>query len=192
MPDQTDTSLHATAPATSHLEDVEKVSRDLRKLLDGCEGARLKSDVKQQIHRLNSWTDAYLTGLNAVQEISRTGTDTLQEAQKELALCLEEYLRLEDEGGNPATPEQQRRTDELSKALRRINTLIPAFGATFADPGAGPGEVPDPGNPPDFQPDAPEVPAEPQQPETSPDLQPDIPPVTQPEIRQPLAAQQRA
>ncbi|MBW8882055.1 MAG: hypothetical protein JF615_11750 [Asticcacaulis sp.] len=187
MPDQTDTSLHAAAPATSHLEDVQKVSRDLKKLLDGCEGARLKADVKDQIHRLNAWTETYLNGLNAVQEISRTGTDTLHEAQKELALSLEEYLRLEDEGGNPATPAQQRRTDELSKALRRINTLIPAFDATFSDPDlildADPGEVPDPGNPPEYQPDQPEVPAQPQTPETSPDLQPEIPPVTQPDFR---------
>lgn len=174
MADTSDQTLQSAAPATSHLEEVEKVSRDLHKLLDGCEGARLKADIKQQILRLNAWTDAYLTGLNAVQKITQTGTDTLQAAQKELSLSLEEYLRLEDEGGNPATPEQQRRTDDLSKALRRIHSLIPAFDATFSDP-----------TQPPVQPDQPEMPEPPQQPETEPDLQPEIPPVTQPEVSAP-------
>lgn len=175
MADQTDQTLHAAAPATSHLEEVEKLSRDLRKLLDGCEGARLKADVKTQIEHLNAWTDTYLDGLNAVQKLTQNGLDTLHEAQKELALCLEEYLRLEDEGGTPATPEQQRRTDEVSRALRRINMLIPAFDTTFAEPGQPtPDPVPEPAQP--------EVPSEPQQPETSPDLQPDIPPINQPEM----------
>ena len=174
MADTTDQTLTAAAPAASHLESVEKVSRDLKKLLDGCEGARLKSDVKQQIERLHAWADAYLTGLSAVQAITRTGTDTLHEAHRELSLSLEEYLRLEDEGGNPATPEQQKRTDDLSKALRRINILIPAFDATFSDPA----------EPDEPEPDMPEPQ---QQPETSPDLQPDIPPVTQPEIATPAS-----
>ncbi|WP_235075771.1 hypothetical protein [Asticcacaulis sp. AC460] len=176
MADQTDQNLNAAAPATSHLEEVEKVSRDLRKLLDGCEGARLKADVKAQIESLTAWTDTYLDGLNAVQKLTENGLGTLHDAQKELALCLEEYLRLEDEGGNPATKDQQHRTDEVSRALRRINMLIPAFDSTFADPGQpAPDPVPEPAQP--------EVPSQPDQPETSPDLQPDIPPVTQPEMR---------
>lgn len=181
MADQTDQTLNAAAPATSHLEEVEKVSRDLRKLLDGCEGARLKADVKAQIESLNAWTDTYLDGLNAVQKLTESGLDTLHDAQKELALCLEEYLRLEDEGGNPATAAQQHRTDEVSRALRRINMLIPAFDSTFADP-----SLTEPGQPtpdPVPQPAQPEIPDQPDQPETSPDLQPDIPPVTQPEMR---------
>ncbi|WP_157138903.1 hypothetical protein [Asticcacaulis biprosthecium] len=181
MPDQSDQTLNAAAPATSHLEQVEKVSRDLRKLLNGCEGARLKTDVKAQIESLNAWTETYLDGLNAVQKLTEQGLGTLHDAQKELALCLEEYLRLEDEGGNPATADQQYRTDEVSRALRRINMLIPAFDTTFADPTlAEPGE-PTPDTAP--EPAQPEIPDQPDQPETSPDLQPDIPPVTQPEMR---------
>ena len=180
MPDQTDQTLQAAAPATSHLAEVEKVSRDLRKLLEGCEGVHLKADIKAQIENLNAWTDAYLNGLNAVQKLTEIGVDTLHDAQKELALSLEEYLRLEDEGGNPATAEQQRRTDEVSRALRRINMLIPAFDTTFAE---GEPQQPEP----EIQPDQPEVPAQPQQPEYVPD-QPDIPPVTQPEMLAPKRA----
>ncbi|WP_155847263.1 hypothetical protein [Asticcacaulis sp. AC402] len=190
MADQTDHTLRAAAPATSHLEDVEKVARDLRKLLNGCEGARLKADVKAQIENLNAWTDAYLDGLNAVQKLTHTGLDTLHDAQKELALSLEDYLRLEDEGGTPATRDQQHRTDEVSRALRRITMLIPAFDSTFADTSLAEPDLPDPGEPtPDPVPDPgqPEVPSDPQEPETSPDLQPDIPPVTQPEVRRPGA-----
>jgi hypothetical protein len=171
----------AAAANLAHIEDVQKVSTDLKRLLSGCEKARLKADVKDHIERLNAWTDAYLSGLDAAQKISETAVDTLIEAQKELSLGLEEYLRLEDEGGNPATPEQQRHTDELSKALRRVHGLITSVGMAF-DASAGDPEVP-PQPAPDVQPvGVPEV-NPPPPPENDPAVQPDIPPVERPEIK---------
>jgi hypothetical protein len=163
----------------SHIEDVQKVSRDLKRLLGGSEKARLKADVKDHIERLNAWTDAYLSGLDAAQKISETAVDTLIEAQKELSLGLEEYLRLEDEGGNPATPEQQKHTDELTSALKHVHRLITSVGVAFDD-SAGDPEVPHPA--PNIQPiGVPEV-NPPSPPENDPTVQPDIPPVERPEI----------
>jgi hypothetical protein len=183
---QTPEPAPATAAANlAHIDEVQKVSQDLKRLLGGCEKARLKADVKEHIERLNAWTDAYLSGLDAAQKISETAVDTLIEAQKELSLGLEEYLRLEDEGGNPATPEQQRHTDELSKALRRVHGLITTFGSAFDTSGdltaaAEPDVLPQPA--PDVQPvQAPEV-NPPSPPENDPTVQPDIPPVERPEI----------
>ncbi len=169
----------------AHIADVEQVSHDLKRLLSGCEKARLKADVREHIERLNTWTDAYLSGLDAAQKISGSAVGTLIEAQKELSLGLEEYLRLEDEGGNPATPEQQQHTDELAKALRRVHSLITTVGATFdTSTSASDGEPEMPPQPaPDVQPvQEPEV-NPPPPPENDPAVQPDIPPVERPEIK---------
>ena len=123
-----------------HIESVQKMSHDLKRLLTGCDAARLKTDMKLQVARLNDWTTTYLKGLDAAQKISEAGYDTLIEAQKELALSLDDFLRFEGEGGNVApSADQERRVEEMSKALRRISALIPAVEETFASPPDEPG-----------------------------------------------------
>ena len=76
------------------------MSHDIKRLLAGCDAARLKTDVKLQVAKLNDWTTTYLKGLDAAQKISEAGYGTLIEAQKELALSLDDFLRFEGEGGN--------------------------------------------------------------------------------------------
>lgn len=168
------------APPAEHIEQLEKVAHDLQRLLGNSENVRLKSEVKDQIADLNLWTQAYLEGLKAAQKISENAGSTLAEAQKELSMALDDYLRLEGEGGNPPTPQQEKHTENLSKALRRINGLIPVMTTpdlNTADPNA-------PGQPeyqPNPQPDVPEMnPIE--EPLGNPELPSEIPPVTAPEI----------
>ena len=161
------------APAAEHIEQLEKVAHDLQRLLGNSENVRLKSEVKDQIRDLNVWTQAYLEGLKAAQKISENAGTTLVEAQKELSMALDDYLRLEGEGGNPPTPQQEKHTENLSKALRRINGLIPVM----SDPNA-PNQ---PENQPPAQPDVPEMnPIE--EPLGNPELPSEIPPVTDPQI----------
>lgn len=169
-----------------HIESVQKMSHDLKRLLTGCDAARLKTDVKLQVAKLNDWTTTYLKGLDAAQKISEAGYDTLIEAQKELALSLDDFLRFEGEGGNVApSVDQERRVEEMSKALRRISSLIPAVEETFASADVGPG---DPENPeiepsgPDITPPdtAPEY--DPPAPDGNPELPSEIPPVMDPKM----------
>jgi hypothetical protein len=169
-----------------HIESVQKMSHDLKRLLTGCDAARLKTDVKLQVAKLNDWTTLYLKGLDAAQKISEAGYDTLIEAQKELGLSLDDFLRFEGEGGNLApSPEQERRVEEMSKALRRISGLIPAVEETFASAEAG---LNDPGDPevepssPDTTPpdNAPEY--DPPAPDGNPELPSEIPPVMDPKM----------
>ncbi len=177
MADQSDPNLQ-TLPA-GHAEEVGLVARDLKKLLANGETSRLKGEVRGQIERLSAWADTYLDGLNAARQISETAASTLTEAQKELQLAFEQYLRLEDEGGNVATPAQQQHTDDLSRALRRLHGLIPAVEQTFAGPAAADPEM----EPPEQEPGVPpEVNPPLDNPTTSPDVQPVIPPVTDPEM----------
>jgi len=168
------------APPAEHIQQLEKVAHDLQRLLGNSENVRLKSEVKDQIEDLNLWTQAYLEGLKAAQKISENAGSTLAEAQKELSMALDDYLRLEGEGGNPPTPQQEKHTENLSKALRRINGLIPVMTPTeltAADPNA-PNQ---PENQPPAQPDLPEMnPVE--EPMGNPELPAEIPPVTDPEM----------
>ena len=165
------------APAVEHIESIEKVAYDLKRLLGNSENVRLKSEVKDQIEELNTWTQTYLEGMKAAQKISENAGTTLAEAQKELAMALDDYLRLEGEGGNPPTPQQEKHTENLSKALRRINGLIPVMTTTAGDP-----EVPEqPEYQPNPAPDVPEVnPVE--EPMGNPELPSEIPPVTDPKM----------
>ncbi len=159
----------------AHVESVAQVSQDLKKLLEGAAAARLKTDVKVQVTRLNDWMNTYQKGLEAAQKISEVGHSALTEAQTELAAALDDYLRLEGEGGNPPTAEQEKLTADISKALRRISGLIPAIDQTFA---SGTGDTPEPEV---EQPDEPEY--DPQEPAGNPELPSEIPPVSNPEIK---------
>ncbi len=170
-----------TAPPIEHIESVEKVAHDLKRLLGGTEHARLKPEVRGQVEHLSQWTDDYLNGLEAARKISEHATGALGEVQKELSLALDEFLRLESEGGNVATPAQQQHTDDLSKALRRISGLIPVVEATFDTASSGPNDPPDPEVEPS-QPTGPDIDPSPM-PEGNPDLLPDIPPVDRPEMK---------
>ncbi len=166
------------APPAEHIQDIEKVAHDLTRLLGSSENVRLKSEVKDQIADLTAWTQAYLEGIKAARKISENAGSTLAEAHKELAMALDDYLRLEGEGGNPPTPQQEKHTENLSKALRRINGLIPVMdNFTAADPNA----PQQPEYQPNPAPDVPEVnPVE--EPAGNPELPSVIPPVMDPEM----------
>ena len=174
MPDQS--APVATPAVRSHFDEVAQLSHDLKKLLNGLDSARLKDEVKVEIEHLDQWTDTYLAGLEAAQKINELAGGALSEARKELDLAYQQYLVLEDEGGNVATPRQQRHTEDLSKALRRINNLIPAVAA-IADPTQPQPDIQpplqEPGVPPEVSPPV-------EDPSSPPDVQPDIPPVTNP------------
>jgi hypothetical protein len=163
-----------------HIESVQKMSHNIKRLLAGCDAARLKTDVKLQVARLDDWTTTYLKGLDAAQKISEAGYDTLIEAQKELALSLDDFLRFEGEGGNVApSADQERRVEEMSKALRRISGLIPAVEQTFAGPNDPENPEVEPASPDTPPPDnAPEY--DPPSPDENPGRPSQIPPVMDP------------
>ncbi|MDC7683655.1 hypothetical protein PQU92_10225 [Asticcacaulis sp. BYS171W] len=115
------------------IEDARHLRQDLADLLEGVETAHLKAEVKAHISKLNAWATRYVEGLDAAQRLSETGLDMLEEARAHISLQLDEYLRLEGEGGQVSTPEQNRLIDELNRALRRINRLTKAMDSQFSD-----------------------------------------------------------
>lgn len=185
-------SLNAPQPAArtpaptaamdvSQIDAIHKVSRDLKRILGST--SRLKPEAAGHLAQISKWADDYLAGLEAARKLSENAGGALGEAQKELSLALDEYLRLEGEGGNVANPQQERRMEDLSKALRRVNGLIPVVQTTFDVSAAGPNDPPNPEVEPGG-PDSPEVNPDVPQPEGNPDVMPEIPPVERPEMRQ--------
>lgn len=183
MPDQAapfpTTLATDTSPPPSHFESVEALSRDLKHFLDKCDVSKLKSELRAELEQLAGLTDTWREGLAAASQIRESAAATLAEARKEIDLAYQQMLTLEDEGGNPATPRQQRDTEDLSKALRRVNNLIPAVAqATAAEQPSEPDMQPpeqEPGVPPEVSPPI-ENPASP------PETQPIIPPVIDPKM----------
>lgn len=159
------------------VDAVHKVSRDLKRIMNST--SRLKPETAGHLAQVVKWTDDYLTGLDAARKLSENAGGALGEAQRELSLALDEFLRLEGEGGNVASPSQQRHTDDLSQALRRLNTVIAAAQTTFSA-SSGPNDPPNPEIEPN-EPTGPEINPTPA-PEGNPDVLPDIPPVDRPEI----------
>lgn len=174
MADQSNPTFPMPAPDS---DNVEQVARDLKKLLANDETRRLSPEVRDDIARLSDWADTYIQGLDAGRKLSEAAPAALTEAQKELQLAYEQFLRLEDEGGNVASPAQQKHTDDLSRALRRLHGLIPAV-QTLA------GGDPEPEmEPPEQAPGVlPEITPPLENPTTPPDVQPDIPPVIDPKM----------
>jgi hypothetical protein len=166
---------------TSQIDAVHKVARDLKRIMNST--SRLKPEASGHLAQVSKWTDDYLTGLDAARKLSENAGGALSEAQRELSMALDEFLRLEGEGGNVASPSQQRHTDDLSQALRRLNSVIAAAQTTFSTSGPN-----DPSNPEiePSQPNEPEINPVPA-PEGNPDVLPDIPPVDRPEISRPQA-----
>jgi hypothetical protein len=78
--------------------------------------------------------ESYRRGLSAAQKISDNGKEMLQKTRDQLKLVLEEMLRLEDEGGNPASKEQAAQVEQLASAVRRIDKLIPTIEQSFQCP----------------------------------------------------------
>lgn len=129
------TSVAPCAPfrLRNDIDGARHLKEDLNKLLTGVETVHLKRDVRTRIETLNDWVGQYYEGLEAARKLSETGLEMLKAAQEQITLALDEYMRLEDEGGQVATPEQTRLTEELNSALRRIHRVTNDMEGHFAE-----------------------------------------------------------
>ena len=118
------------------LEDVIELGNELKHLLVRSQHELIKGDAREQVEQLERWIESYRRGLSAALKISHGGIDMLTKAREQLALALDEQLRLEDEGGNPATKEQASQTEGLAAAIRRMDKLIPVIETSFQPPHA--------------------------------------------------------
>ncbi len=114
-----------------NLKNTETAREDLRGLLVHSEKPLMQSDIIENVERLENWVESYRRGLYAAKKISEQGVATLRETREQLALALDELQRLEDEGGNTADKLQNLKVEEISRAIARVDRLIPIFEKSF-------------------------------------------------------------
>ena len=113
------------------IEEAEALGNDLKRILVRSEYALLTGDARENVEKLERWIESYRRGLSAAQKISDNGSEMLQKTRDQLRLSLEELLRLEDEGGNPPTKEHACDSEELARAISRIDRLMPVVEQSF-------------------------------------------------------------
>ena len=113
------------------LQEVEDLTNSLRRLLVQNEIALDEEGIRREVETLEHWMESYRRGLTAANKISETGVEWLSKLRDRLKLAAEERQRIEGEGGNPASLEQTKKTEELFEAARRIDKAIPDLEQMF-------------------------------------------------------------
>lgn len=116
----------AETPALQQqLQDVEALEHELKRLLVRHEATLDAEGIRKEVEILERWMESYRRGLAAADKISCTGMTWLADLRDRLKLSADERQRLEGEGGNPASKEQAEKTEELLKAIRSIERVMP-------------------------------------------------------------------
>jgi len=131
---QAEKSQNICGTSVPELDEAEALANDLKHLLVRSEKELIHGDARADVEKVERWVESYRRGLSAAQKISDNGVDMLKKTRDQLALALEEQLRLEDEGGNPASKDQSAQIDQLTSAVRRIDRLIPILEQSFQLP----------------------------------------------------------
>lgn len=119
-------------PEIPELLEAEALCQSLRAALIRTKDVLVDEQTNEKLELVLRWVDAYRRGMLEHNQVGSSGLEVLHEARNQLELSLEERLRLEDEGGNPATPEQARQNEEIAKAVRRFDQLIPVIERSLA------------------------------------------------------------
>ncbi len=120
--------------ASQKLHEVENLTNELKRLLVHHETALDEEGVRREMETLERWMESYRRGLAAANKISETGIGWLSELRDRLKMAASERLRLEDEGGNTASGEQHKHTEDLLAAANHIEKAMPVIEQMFKHP----------------------------------------------------------
>ncbi len=121
-----------TDAGSQKLHEVENLTNELKRLLVQHEVTLDEEGLRREVEILECWMESYRRGLAAANKISESGVGWLLQLSDRLKMAVEERQRLEGEGGNPASQEQIKKTEELLEAARRIDKAIPDVEQIFA------------------------------------------------------------
>jgi hypothetical protein len=102
----------------------EHCSDDIKKLLEKSEHTLEKEGVLAQIIKLGDWIEASSKNQAAAHKVAKDGLTCLREMRERLNQRVDDLIRLEGEGGLPATPAQELEIAELTRAVKRIDHMI--------------------------------------------------------------------
>ena len=111
------------------LHDLTALTAELKHLLVRYHDILKEEGVRNEIEQLESWLEKERHGPAPAGIVSESGTLWLKGLRDRLKLSAEEAQRLESEGGNPGTKEQVEKTENLLKAVRRIDAILDSNSA---------------------------------------------------------------
>ncbi len=107
-----------------HMHDVAVLADEIKDLLARYGTMLKEADIRKEMRQLENWLETEEKGPAPACIISESGITWLTGLRDKLKLCAEETLRLEGEGGLPASKEQSKKTEDLLSTVRRIDTII--------------------------------------------------------------------
>lgn len=130
-PTAADETAQAPATAAEALKEAEEMVKVMRRLLVRYENTLEHEGLRSQIETLERWMQDYRRGLEAAKEISDHATEWVNSARDQFKLAADELHRLESEGGNPLTREQVKESEDLMKAARKLEAMMPQIEKLF-------------------------------------------------------------
>ncbi len=115
------TPLCAESAETEYLDNL---TDDLKRLLVRHSSVLKEEGVRRQMQALETWVATQRNGPAPACVISESGITWLTQLHDQLKLSADEMLRLEGEGGNPASTEQAEKVEELLRTIRHIQKII--------------------------------------------------------------------
>ena len=107
-----------------YLHDVTTLAAELKRVLVRYHSVLTEEGVCKEMQTLENWLESERKGPAPTGIISEGGIHWLTTLRDRLKLSADETLRLEGEGGNPCSKEQNEKTDDLMKTICRIDNII--------------------------------------------------------------------
>jgi len=104
--------------------DVEKLAKELKRLLFRHKALLDEEGVNREVKLLEQWMDSYRCGLVTAHILSETSATWLTNLHDRLKLTAEEMQTLEGEGGIPANKEQAEKIEQLFRAIDGIEKIL--------------------------------------------------------------------
>lgn len=108
----------------NHLQDVSVLAAEINRLLVRYNDMLKEGGIRKEMRRLEDWLEAERKGPAPASIISASGLTWLCSIRDKLKLAADETLRLEGEGGQPMSKEQNEKTQDLLKVARKIDVII--------------------------------------------------------------------
>lgn len=115
--------------ASAVVEAIRHLKPEAMRLLSRSEAGLLREELRSDIARLQTLAEGDDSNEKAVSE---DVLETLKEVRQRIEQTLHDFLRLGDESGQPAPPEQGVLNEELRQISLRLERLIVAAEAWFA------------------------------------------------------------
>jgi hypothetical protein len=116
-----------TATPSNLLPDFfnsESCMDDIHQLFTHSEQTLAKEGVLDQLIKFEDWLGASNRNRGAAYRVANDGLACLHKTRNCLSQRVDDLIRLEGEGGLPATPAQEAEIAELSHTVKRIDHMI--------------------------------------------------------------------